>query len=368
MPEAARILIVDDEALNLEILTEVLEEAGHTVTTARDGQLAWETIERSAEVFDVVLLDRMMPRLDGIEVLKRIKAHPTHALTPVVLQTACAAPEDLRVGLESGAFSYLAKPFDEVTLKAVVQAAIVEHRRFREVRAEAARVARASIMLERGCFAFRTLDEARDLAALLAGVTPDGPRVSVGLHELLLNAIEHGNLGITYDEKSKLNEMGEWEREVERRLELPENRRKRAEVEFVRERDELHFRIRDCGPGFDWRRYLDMDSSRAFDNHGRGIAMAKLVSFDDVHFLGSGNEVEATLRVAAPCSDAAGAGPDSPPGDTSSADVRPEPPAALPSEPNLIHHAAGDRGADSPSPSAALPGAPRVERELHRGS
>lgn len=302
----ARILLADDEPLNLEILSESLDDAGYSVTCARDGQEAWDLLQESTGQFDALLLDRMMPRLDGLSVLERVKSSPRHALVPVILQTARTSAHELREGMRAGAFYYLCKPFDDETMLAVVKSAVEDHQRYREVLDSALRGARTSLLLERGTFSFRTPDEARDLAALLSGVVADGARVSMGLVELLLNAVEHGNLGITYEDKSRLNELGNWEAEVARRLELPEHRDKRARVEVSREPFGLRFLISDCGPGFDWRRYLEIDEARAAHTHGRGIAIAKQMCFDELRFLGSGNRVEAILRVTQPDAPKAG--------------------------------------------------------------
>ena len=70
-----RVLIVDDEAINLEILTEYFaDEPGFTLQTAENGEAAWEILQAPDNRFDVILLDRMMPGLDGIALLHRIKA------------------------------------------------------------------------------------------------------------------------------------------------------------------------------------------------------------------------------------------------------------------------------------------------------
>ena len=111
-----------------------------------------------------------------------------------------------------------------------------------------------------------------------------------------MNAVEHGNLGITYDEKSALLVDGGWAQEVARRLTLPENVNKRVDVRFARGDDELRFTICDRGNGFEWARYMDIDPRRAFDRHGRGILMARHVSFSSIEYRGTGSEVVATVR------------------------------------------------------------------------
>ena len=153
-------------------------------------------------------------------------------------------------------------------------------------------------MLRSAAFIIRTVDEARDVAMILANACPDPDSAIVGLTELLLNAVEHGNLGITYEEKSLMGDKDEWQKEIDRRLALPENHGKRVEIRLERANDAVRFTIRDEGSGFDWNRFLDIDPARAFDTHGRGIAMARRLSFSSLDYRGSGNEVVATVRAA----------------------------------------------------------------------
>jgi hypothetical protein len=110
----------------------------------------------------------------------------------------------------------------------------------------------------------------------------------------MLNAIEHGNLGISYEDKSRLLEQGNLKDEIARRLDSPENRDKRAVVELDRELDRFQIRIRDCGPGFDYRKYLTVDPNRLFDAHGRGILMAG--GLFELRYVDPGNEVCVSMR------------------------------------------------------------------------
>src|SRR6266436_7110311 len=120
MRDPARILVVDDVPDNVEILQMRLESQGYEVTTAADGV---EALEKIRELLpDLVLLDVMMPRLDGIETVKRLKADPSLPFIPVVLVTAKADSKDVIAGLESGGDDYLTKPFDHAALSARVRA------------------------------------------------------------------------------------------------------------------------------------------------------------------------------------------------------------------------------------------------------
>ena len=290
MSEAC-VLVVDDEALNVEILTEVLGEAGYETITAGDGVQAWNLLVAEPARFDAVLLDRMMPNMNGMELLERIKESPALRLIPVIMETARTAKEDVLDGLRAGAWYYLCKPFDDQTLLAVVKTATDDYRRYREVVKDAVGSARTLKAMTQGKFKFRTFEEGRDLASLLSNTVDNGDRLAIGLIELFLNAVEHGNLGIGYARKSSLNQSGTWTNEVTRRLALPENAEKAVDVIFERKENELHFHVRDEGEGFDWRSYLRFDPDRAFDTHGRGIALARNLSFARLIYQGNGNHV-----------------------------------------------------------------------------
>ena len=118
------------------------------------------------------------------------------------------------------------------------------------------------------------------------------------MNELLLNAVEHGNLDIGYDEKTKLlRSGGRWKEEVERRLSLPENRSKFVSLSFEVTEEAVVVRIKDQGDGFDWQRYLDLSPERAAAPHRRGIAACRAFSFPSLEYLGAGNEAICTVPV-----------------------------------------------------------------------
>jgi anti-sigma regulatory factor (Ser/Thr protein kinase) len=159
-------------------------------------------------------------------------------------------------------------------------------------------IARSLRLLNGARFVFRTLEEARALASMVASVFPDPKRVEVGISELMLNAVEHGNLEISYEEKSRLLASGSLEHEVARRIAILPYAERYAVAEIRRTTEEIQLVIHDQGPGFDWRPYLEFSQDRACDAHGRGIATARLMCFSRLEYRGNGNEVLATVRLA----------------------------------------------------------------------
>ncbi len=290
------ILLVDDNAANLEILEGYLDHSGYTLVAACDGVEALEKLMREPHRYYAVLLDLMMPRMTGMEVLQHMKAHPVLMQVPVIIQTAAASPAEVTRGLAAGAHYYLTKPFEKDDLLAILTTAIRDRSAYLSVQEELESTAGTLQLLHNGTFRFQTLDEARRLAALLAHAYPDPSRVVTGILELLLNAVEHGNLGITYDEKSRFLEAGQLDEEIARRLKAPAYAGRRAVATFIRHGQDLYLSVIDEGSGFDWRPFLHLDPQRAFDTHGRGIATAKMVSFDSLEYHGAGNHVETVVH------------------------------------------------------------------------
>jgi DNA-binding response OmpR family regulator len=307
MSEQARVLIVEDNESDRTLLDAYLSRDGFDTEFAGDGVEAWSMLDAHPDRYDLVVLDRSMPRMDGMELLRRMKHDHRFLIIPVILQSALVARDEVIEGIRAGAYYYLTKPYDAEMLISVVRTAAADSAAARELQKRVRRGLQVLQLLDDAHFSYRTIEEARGLAAVLANACPDPEATVIGLTELLVNAVEHGNLGITYDEKSTLLAEGSWVAEIDRRLTLPENQSKRVGVRFHRADAELSFTICDCGDGFEWTRYLDIDPRRAFDRHGRGILMARHVSFSSVEYRGCGNEVVATVSCELPVAAAGGA-------------------------------------------------------------
>lgn len=123
------ILVVDDNRDNAEILGSFLESRGYEVVHAGDGRSALARIEETSP--DLVLLDVMMPGMDGWQVCRAIKRHPEHGSTRVVMVTAKGDYEDKFEGMRSGADDYVVKPVDLAELAEKVERNLVAGRRLR---------------------------------------------------------------------------------------------------------------------------------------------------------------------------------------------------------------------------------------------
>ena len=289
-----RILSVDDEPINLAIINECLCDQGYELDEAEDGEVALAMIAKND--YDLIILDRMMPKVDGMTVLRTLKADPAKKMVPVIFQTAAASQNEVREGLEAGAHYYLTKPYDPASLHVLVRSILMDRSERDEMAHRTTSLRNSMAMLTHGEFQFQTLAEAHDLASALSSLCQEPESASVGLIELLVNAIEHGNLGISYQEKSELRKNFNWEDEIARRMALPEYADRKARIALVHRGDEFEFTVTDEGAGFDWHKYLDFDPERAFDLNGRGIAMANKFSFSALEYQGNGNTVVARTQ------------------------------------------------------------------------
>jgi adenylate cyclase len=141
-----RILIVDDNEMNRDILVTRLSTQGYELFQAADGE---EALAAAAQHLpDLILLDVMMPKLDGMEVCRRLKADPNMPFMPIILVTAKAASTDVVAGLEAGADEYLTKPIDQMALVARVKSVLRIKELHDQVSAQAADLATWNRTLE----------------------------------------------------------------------------------------------------------------------------------------------------------------------------------------------------------------------------
>jgi len=296
MSAKSKILLVDDDDFIQLVIGENLVQLGYAVDIASDGQEAWEKISLNPKGYNLVLLDKNMPRMDGITLLKRIRADSSMTELPVVMLTGADSAEDIVEGLAAGAYYYLIKPATQEVLSRVVKNALQDSIKKRELLDRIGQQRNNLRLMQQAIFSFRTLKEARDLALLLADVSMSPERTVAGYSELLINAVEHGNLGIGYAEKSQLLSEDRWAEEIELRLQSPLNSDQMVEVILDKGADTLTVTITDQGQGFEWQKYMQFEPERAFDLHGRGIAMSNGLSFDQLEYIGKGNRVVTTVR------------------------------------------------------------------------
>src|ERR1700680_1976723 len=122
MHKPPRILVVDDNEMNRDILVTRLDTQGYELLQAADGEEALAAATQHLP--DLILLDVMMPKSDGMKVCRRLKGDPQLPFMPIILVTAKAASADVVAGLEAGADEYLTKPIDQMALVARVKSVL----------------------------------------------------------------------------------------------------------------------------------------------------------------------------------------------------------------------------------------------------
>lgn len=291
MTHTPTILVADDDRIVRTVLSGLLQDNGYNVLEAADGQEAYNIMLKQPGI-EAALLDRNMPGLDGLSLIQLMKQNQNLALMPVVMVTGASQPAEVREGLNAGVFYYLTKPVEGTVVGAVVNSAVTEGRRRRNLTSQLRQHSGLSL-LQQGLFHCRTVAEAEELAPQLAKLFPQPSRSLTGIAALLLNAVEHGLLGIGFQKKAELLAADTWRAELDRREALPENQSKVVKITIEKKADRTRLTIADPGPGFDWRSFIYFSPERATARHGRGIAQARASGFEKLAYNPAGNIVQA---------------------------------------------------------------------------
>ena len=300
MTEAFKVLAIDDDKNNLRLLRLDLEDENYEVLTAADGVQGWEVLQQHKDDIQAILLDRMMPNMNGMEFMEKLKADDTVQRIPVIMQTAAAEKDQVLAGIRAGVYYYLTKPYDKDIMLSIVKSAVGDYAHNSAMRQELLQFKRKLYLVRDGSFEVRRIEDVKYLSTFLANLYPNPERVIFGISELIVNAIEHGNLGISYSEKTKLNKNGTWLKEIEHRLALPEYKDRKVLIKYIKNKDDITLRIIDEGNGFNWQEYMEIAPERATHSHGRGIALSKMMCFDSLEYIGCGNEVLCKIFPPAP--------------------------------------------------------------------
>ena len=286
----SHVLVLNDKPDNLALINKSLQDIDCQLTIANEAKQALMLLESQPEDFDLIIMDRMSPYTKDISVLNKISAHSVAQHCPVIIQTEMVKKNAVLEGIKAGAY-YLTNPANDDMLASTINTAINYRQHYKSLQRGLEKLARPLNTLHHAEFQFNTLLEARDLALFIANACPDTARIVMGLSEILINAIEHGNLGISYYEKTALIKEGRWEQEVNDRIQQDENKDKRVALTFKRDTTGCHITVKDQGNGFVWQDYLKIHPERVKHHHGRGIALAAMSGFTKMEYRNCGNEV-----------------------------------------------------------------------------
>lgn len=271
------VIAIDDDEVNLEIILKTLKNAKYKSTGFISGAKAWKYMQENPEQFNLAIIDKMMPEIDGITILKNMKAHPSLKNIPVIIQTGDVRLESMQSGIEAGAYYYLKKPFEPSTMISIVNSASKAYINHMEILKRLKKEIPLVQIMHEGSFKISDIKNAKKLALSLSNISKNPTSVAFALTELMVNSIEHGNLKIGYEKKNSLLLEKKLDEEINRRLLLDEYKDKFSLVTFKKDKQGYEVTITDQGTGFDWKKYIEFNPSRLQDCNGRGIATANLM-------------------------------------------------------------------------------------------
>ncbi len=211
MTKTGNILVVDDDLLNRILLSTNLQEDGYTVEMAENGRQALEMLD--TQPFDVVLLDLLMPEMDGYQVLEQMKANGSWRNIPVIVVSSLDEMESILRCIEMGATDYLPKPFDAPLLHARISASLASkrlHDMELEYIEQVGYVTRAAAAVEEGTFELDSLNSVAlrdDSLGQLARVFQDMARQVYEREARLKQQVQE--LRIEIDEVKKARQVAE---------------------------------------------------------------------------------------------------------------------------------------------------------------
>ena len=291
------VLVVDDDPVTLECLMETVRLFGLGVCAASDGVQALRMFEEHQP--SIVLTDVRMPNMDGLALTHQVKARRPDC--PVIIVTGYGDESTTVAALKAGASDFLHKPFQISELKDTLQ------RTLSLVRARSMET-QALQSLTKLTWSFEIENDLESLGGILTVMLKpvdvwlseaDQLHVRMGLQELLINAVEHGNLGISAEEKREALMNDTYDALLDERRHLPINATRRVKVwmEHDAANHTFHCRICDEGDGFDWEPLLqgNAEAIPSLAGSGRGIFLVKTL-IPHIQYFGRGNEVALTVQ------------------------------------------------------------------------
>lgn len=291
-----KLLVVNSKQGTLQAVEDIFGKYEEIKVVTADGvDEGWKILEESYGEINVIIFDRLAQQQKNREFLSRLRSNNKTRRIPVVMHTADDNEECIKEEIKAGAYYHLSAPYTNNQMFSMVCKAIEQYQRWNAD--YFVKYKETLEMIEYCEFNFRTLEEAKNLTSYLVNFYPDPEKIMLGISEMLVNAVEHGNLEIGYDEKGEIFMNGTWEDEIHKRLRQKKHKNKKVKVTYKRSKSAITLKIKDEGKGFDWKKYLNMSPDRAVDYHGRGIALSKALSFDKVEYNSPGNEVVCKINL-----------------------------------------------------------------------
>ena len=284
------LLLAEDDESTAIMIRDLARSLGWKVLHASNGEEAFQLFLKIEP--DLMLVDYFLPRLDGLEILERVRQSKSRV--PIVIMTAVFDESVILQALRLGATDFLRKPFEHLSL--LMNILKRENRRYqsnRVLKLLPSRILRQSVTFEiENDLAMGAAVCSHIAEAMTRGA--DTYPVRLGLEELCANAIEHGNREVTTAMKHEAlerHEPGAYARLLAERSQTSPWRERRVRVHATMQEGRLDVMISDEGNGFDCTSLPSpLVEEQSPIAHGRGISLARL-QFDELEFLGNGNTV-----------------------------------------------------------------------------
>jgi CheY-like chemotaxis protein len=290
-------LVVDDVPEVRTLLCTLAQKRGFQVLEASDGEEGVRLAREHAP--HVILLDLRLPRLDGLDALAQIREEDPHVA--VVIVAAVPDRAQLQRALDLGAVDFVRKPFDATEVDFVldrVYRAVTEDADLR-IALDLVKLRETHLSLPGNTALLGKVVAwlGRELRQGYPGFDLPLAEIKLALYETLANAVEHGNLGITYDMKTQaMEEPGGMEALVKRRLQDPLYAGRRVHLDVEYRPDHVVYCVRDEGEGFDPAALNARPLGDTTALHGRGLALVRHY-MTEVHWNARGNEIRMMHRL-----------------------------------------------------------------------
>lgn len=293
MPEI-RTLVVDDEPPIRQLLSFQLAHLGCKVIEAGDGQTALDSIR--SEPVDLIFTDVRMPKMNGLQLLQAVRAMSPE--TSVVVLSGFATVEDTVEALRLGALDFIHKPFEQADVVRAVERywrLNQEGHLTAEIRSSLQESSRVFVIpSDHNAAGLIARSLTQDLPGLGLGTPSERESVTLAVHEAILNAIIHGNLGVPSSLKN--DDAPHFERLLEERRRDPTYGQRAVRIEYRADRTYAEYMIEDEGDGFDFRKLPHPnDSSAMLEVSGRGLLIIRL-TMSEVSWNDRGNRVRLVWR------------------------------------------------------------------------
>jgi len=280
-----KILIVEDDVLFRSYLKNAIKALGYGVYEAENGRVGLEIFKKKLP--KLVISDIQMPEMNGIELLQIIKQ--IRADTIVIIATFFDSEEWAIKALHAGANNYLKKPFRPKMLSQLIQ----KYYHITKSRAATREIKKMVVNKE---FELRFRSDIEIIPKIVDYIIHESNSFDIGglelgLNEMLTNSVEHGNLEISFEEKTKALEDDNLASLYWSRLNEPVYADREVAIKYKMSKEYVEFIITDEGNGFDWHSIPDpINEENHKEFHGRGIFLTRF-QFDEMEYLSKGNIV-----------------------------------------------------------------------------